>query len=1039
MRRIRACLLLAHAVGACALAGDLRDTTPTLGIGEQTPRLVRFVNATVVIAPEHKVEHGALLIDDGRVVAAGRSVPERPGAVEIDLGGRWIYPGFVDPYTDYGLAGSAPAKERPPRQVGPPRYEGTRVGTRAWNDAIHAERQWVEAFEPDPRAAEEFLKRGVTTVQAVGQDGIFRGRGFTASLGEGLPNDLVLLARGPQFLSFDKGSSTQAYPSSLMGSIALIRQTLLDADWYRRAHEAYRLDPEQPAPEVNAALATLAANAGPLVFETGDELSLLRAARIGEEFSLPMVYVGSNGEYRWIEQIAALGRPIILPPRLPEAPEVDTFGQQLDVTLAQLRHWERAPANPAVLERHGVTLAFTAHGLEQQDLLANVRKAVEHGLSRETALAALTTVPASLAGVAERVGTLEPGKRADFFVAEGDLLEKEQRIFEVWIDGRRAARFEELDAADFRGVWAFEVDGRVFEILLAGEARKPKGKLRSGKNAVELQAVEAGKDRLTFRADTGTLGIEGISRVTLTRLPDGVRGTVALADGRLLDFAPRKTADEAPLDDEGGGEKDRREKTKREEGPPSYVSRRTQPSGAYGYEQPPSPETVLVRHATLWTLVGEGRIEDADLLVEDGKIRAIGRDLQAPPGARIIDATGKHVTPGIIDEHSHIAISAGVNEGSHAVTAEVRIGDVVDPDDVAIYRALAGGVTTAQLLHGSANPIGGQAQVVKLRWSRAAEALKLAGAPESIKFALGENVKQSNWGDQFSTRYPQTRMGVETILRDRFRAAREYDVAWREYRALDPAVRARTVPPRRDLQLEALLEVLDGERFVHCHSYVQSEMLMLMRLAEDFGFRVGTFTHVLEGYKVAPEMAAHGAGASGFADWWAYKFEVYDAIPYNTCLLHDAGVVASVNSDSPETMRRLNQEAAKSVMYCGMDEVEALELATLNPAIQLGIDDRVGSLAPGKDADFVIWSGHPLSIHARAEQTWIDGAPYFDLERDRELRAAAAAERQALIQKVLAEPEKENGKKPRRGRWGGAAPEWHCDDVRDVWAGRERP
>ncbi len=1010
---------------------DLRDTTPTLGLRDDAPRIVRFVNATVVAGPERTIEGAALLIADGRIAGVGRSVPDLPGAVEIDLGGRWLYPGFVDPYTGYGLPDAGRSNERRP---GPqaPQYEGSRTGANAWNDAIHAEREWVREFTPDAKAAEAFLERGVTAVQSTRLDGVFRGRGFTVSLGEGLPGDLVLSAGGPHFLSFDKGSSRQAYPSSLMGSIALVRQTLLDAAWYRRAREAWLRDPTQPMPEHNAALAAIADNDGPVIFETTDELSLLRAARIGAELSFDMVHVGSNREYRRIEEIAALGQPIILPLSFPELPEVETFEDQLDVTLAELRHWERAPANPAVLERNGIAFAFTAHGLKEQDLLENVRRAVVHGLSKETALAALTTVPARLAGVEGLLGTLETGKRADFLIVEGDLLEAKQRIFEVWIDGRRAKRLADLDPADFRGLWAIEVDGRELELRIAGEPDKPEGELRAGEATAELRSTKIADGRLTFRVAMKELGIDGVARFSLSRLPRDVRGTVALADGRLIHFSPAKISDRAKL--EGDDESEDTDEEEPSETPPTQVSRMTHPAMAFGREHAPEQQTVLVRNATLWTLEGEGKLERADLLVADGRIRAVGRGLTAPPGALVIDAAGKHVTPGVIDEHSHIAISGGVNEGSHAVTAEVRIGDVVDPDDVSIYRALAGGVTSVQLLHGSANPIGGQAEIVKLRWGDSPEGMKLAGAPESIKFALGENVKQSNWGDRHTTRYPQTRMGVETIMRDHLLAAREYARAHEAYEGLGDEQRSRTVPPRRDLKLEALLEVLEGERFVHCHSYVQSEMLMLMRLAEELGFRVATFTHVLEGYKVAPEMAAHGAGASSFADWWAYKFEVYDAIPYNTCLLHDAGVVTSINSDSGEAIRRLNQEAAKSVTYCGMDEVEALKLATLNPAIQLKIDDRVGSLAPGKDADFVIWSDHPLSIYARAEQTWIDGARYFDLDSDRASREADAEEKQALIQKVLAAAGRDEKDKGRRGGRKEARPEWQCDDVRDVWA-----
>jgi len=428
------------------------------------------------------------------------------------------------------------------------------------------------------------------------------------------------------------------------------------------------------------------------------------------------------------------------------------------------------------------------------------------------------------------------------------------------------------------------------------------------------------------------------------------------------------------------------------------------PPGAFGRATPPdSPKHVVVRGATVWTLDEQGKVEDTDILVTDGRIARIGKNLQAPSGAVVVDAVGKHVTPGIIDAHSHTAIQGGINEGSQAVTAEVGIGDVIQSYDIAIYRELAGGVTSANVLHGSANPIGGKNQFIKLRWGSPPEDLKLEGAKPGIKFALGENVKRSN-GAGPQTRYPASRMGVEQLIRDRFKAAQDYDRAWTAHNALNDD--SGVIPPRRDLELDTLLEILKGERMVHSHSYRQDEILMLIRIADDFGFTIGTFQHVLEGYKVAEAIAKHGAGASTFSDWWGYKFEAFDAIPYNGAIMHNAGVLVTFNSDSNELARRLNTEAAKAVKYGGVSEIEALKFVTLNAAKQFQIDDRVGSLEVGKDADFTIWSGHPLSTYTRCEQTWIEGKKYFDLHEDRKLRAKVLKERALLIQKLLA-PEKD--------------------------------
>ncbi len=415
---------------------------------------------------------------------------------------------------------------------------------------------------------------------------------------------------------------------------------------------------------------------------------------------------------------------------------------------------------------------------------------------------------------------------------------------------------------------------------------------------------------------------------------------------------------------------------------------------------PEQPEAVLVRGATVWTSGPRGRLEGADLLVRRGRVAQVGRDLTAPAGAVVIEAAGKHVTPGLIDAHSHAAVEGGVNEGTRISTAEVRIADVVDPESINLYWQLAGGLTVANLLHGSANAIGGQRAVIKLRWGQQPAGLLMAEAPPGIKFALGENPKQSNWNVE-ERRFPQTRQGVEQVLRERFRAARDYRRRWEEHRARRDADR---VPPRRDLELEALLEILDGRRDVHAHSYRADEILMLLRLAEELGFRVRCFQHALEAYKVADELAAHGAGASSFSDWWAYKYEVIDAIPYNAALLHRRGVVTSLNSDDSELARRLNLEAAKAVRYGELGEEEALLLVTLNPARQLGIAERVGSLEPGKDADFVVWTGHPLSTYSIVEQTWIDGRRYFDRAEDLAYRGVVQAERDALLAKARAQP-----------------------------------
>ena len=428
----------------------------------------------------------------------------------------------------------------------------------------------------------------------------------------------------------------------------------------------------------------------------------------------------------------------------------------------------------------------------------------------------------------------------------------------------------------------------------------------------------------------------------------------------------------------------------------------------------PAP-VILIQNATILT-VSHGTIEHGSILIKDGKIAEVGPGLKAPRDAQVIDAAGQFVIPGIIDCHSHIAIDGGVNEGSVSVSSMANIIDVLNPDDIAIYRDLAGGVTAANVLHGSANAIGGQTVVIKLRWGQPASKLIFEGALPGIKFALGENPKRSNFSVPGQPkRYPATRMGVEETIRSAFVEARDYKAAWDSYKKRSASGEKNLIPPPRDLRLEPLVEVLEGKRYVHAHCYREDEILMLLRVAKEFGFKVRTFQHVLEGYKVADEIAAAGTGASTFSDWWAYKVEAYDAIPYNAALMTRRGVLVSVNSDDAEEATHLNQEAAKSIKYGGLTHDEALKLVTLNPAMQLGIDKRVGSIDAGKDADLVIYNHDPLSDYAVVQKTLIDGRVYFDRDRDIADRAAREKEKKDLLAK---EKKAASEKKPEAGEAG---------------------
>lgn len=500
------------------------------------------------------------------------------------------------------------------------------------------------------------------------------------------------------------------------------------------------------------------------------------------------------------------------------------------------------------------------------------------------------------------------------------------------------------------------------------------------------KSSEINKNTLNFTFDHTPFGMPGDFSIALTEPTedDTLIGLGTRPDGVAFDLTATKAEDK---------EEDKETNT--------LPDLPESPFGPYALREIPPQHTVLITNATIWTQTDEGIIENGDILIRDGKIKRVseGEDFGQSGGraVQLIDGTGLHVTPGLIDAHSHTGLFRfGVNETGQAVTSEVRIEDSLDPGYIGFYRELAGGLTSAMLLHGSANPIGGQSKTIKLRWGSAKpQDMYMEDAKPGIKFALGENVKQSNWGDRNTTRYPQTRMGVETTMRDRFTKAREY---------ADRGM--KTTQGDTDLELEALAEILAGERLVHCHSYRQDEILMLCRIAEEFGFKIGTFQHGLETYKVAEIVKEHSIGASIFSDWWAYKVEVTDAIPYAGPINHEVGLLTSFNSDSDDVARRMNVEAAKALKYARasgieMSEQEALAFVTTNPAIQLGIIDRVGTLEAGKDADIVIWSGSPLSSMSRCEATYVDGRKYFSLEDDQAHRQAINAERTRLIQLVL--------------------------------------
>jgi len=960
---------------------------PVTGLRDNTPAVHAFTNARIVVAPGRVIQRGTLVIRDGIIEATGERVAVPADARIWNMEGLTLYPGFIDIYSDYGLP-KAPSAETPS-----PQRQEQPDGADHWNAKSKSEFDVTAEFHADTKAAEKLRSQGFTLVNVVPRDGIFRGQSALIHLGSGPGSSLVIKRRTASVVSFHvAGNFFSGYPNSLMGIIAFIRQTWIDADWYRRAWESFNKNSVQQRPETNndlAALGDAVQGRQPVFMDANDDLSFLRAARIGREFSLNLVVRGSGEEYRRLDAVRGSKVPIIVPLNFPEAPSVETPEEGLNVTLDDLQHWDAAPENPWRLAKANVAIALTTDQLKDGGtFLAQVRKAVDRGLSHDAALAALTTNPAQWLGVGTQAGSLEKGKTANILVADGDIFEEKTKVREVWIDGRQY-EVKTAPTSDARGTWEFTLSvhpGATGTLKLKGEEEKPTGTITWAGKDLKLESVSYSVGRISFKLPTDSIGWKGMMTMSGTVTDKEIFGYGNRTDG--VEFTWDGVRKEAA--------KSEPDTAKRKE--PAMASFEVvSPPGEFGRtKQPEQPQYVLIRNGTVWTQGKQGKMLNTDVLITRGKINQIGKNLKAPSGAVIIDATDKHVTPGMIDAHSHTA-AASINEGGQAITCETRIEDVIDSDNIWIYRQLAGGTTAANILHGSANPIGGQNSVVKWRWGLLPEGLLIEGAPPGVKFALGENVKRSNFSPPAGTlvRYPATRMGVEQIIRDRFKAAQDYERTWRTWEQ-----NKTKIPPRRDLELEAIVQMLHGTRLIHSHCYRQDEILMLLRVAEDFGIKIATLQHVLEGYKVADAIAKHGAGASTFSDWWAYKKEAWDAIPGNGPLMHQQGVLVSYNSDNSQLATRLNWEAAKALEF-GVREEEALNFVTLNPAKQLRIDNKVGSIEAGKDADIAIWNGNPLSTLTKCEQTWIDGRKYFDLKEDEESRKEIQKQRAVLVQKVL--------------------------------------
>ncbi|SDU05564.1 Imidazolonepropionase [Polaribacter sp. Hel1_33_78] len=939
-----------------------QDYFPTdAGVKTVENTVFAFTNANIYVTHDEVIKKGTLLIKDGKVISIGKSIKIPKGTPTKDLNGKNIYPSFIDIYSDFGIAKPKRQSRSRTRQ-----YESEREGY-YWNDHIRPETNPVHDFKFDSKKAKSFIAAGFGVVNTHLQDGIIRGNGLLIALNPNSSNAYrILETKSAQYFSFSKSAkSKQAYPSSRMGAMALLRQVYNDADWYAKGNMKNK----------DLALEALNGNKDLIqIFETDNVLDALRADKVGDEFGVQYTIVGSGLEFERINDIKSTNANFIIPINFSAAYDVADPLLAQHISLGDMRKWNQEPSNLSVLSKNGINFALTTHKLKDvKSFHKNLQKAVEYGLNKEKALAALTSIPANIIGN-KKIGNLKVGSYANFIITSGDVFDAKTTIHENWIQGDKNV-INEMNIKDITGDYLLYVNNKNYGLSISGKGAKQTGVIKIGDKKI--------KSKFSFKNNWISITLN--DEANFTRMLGKIINASNVMEGDAFDTEGRKSFWSASKQVKKDVKKKSLNKSKKTG---ITVLPITYPNIGFGNYVQPKTQTILVKNTTVWTSEDEGILENTDVLLKDGKIFKIGKELRER-GATEIDGSGKHLTAGIVDEHSHIAASA-INEGAQNSSAEVTIEDVVDPNDINIYRNISGGTTSAQILHGSANPIGGRSAIIKLKWGENADNMLYKNSPKFIKFALGENVKQSRSPN--GTRFPQTRMGVEQMFVDYFTRAKEYEVKKRSGK-----------PYRKDAEMETLVEILNGERYISCHSYVQSEINMLMKVADKMGFKINTFTHILEGYKVADKMAKHGVGGSTFSDWWAYKYEVNDAIPFNAAIMHNAGVTVAINSDDREMSRRLNQEAAKTIKYGGMSELEAWKTVTINPAKLLHIDDKVGSIKIGKDADVVLWSDHPMSIYAKVEKTIIEGKVFFDRAEDAKKRTAIKKEKSTLINMMLKE------------------------------------
>ncbi len=934
---------------------------------------VAMTSARIIREPGSVIERGTILIDKGRIREVGEQIEIPADALRIDVSGLHIYSGFIDAGTHAGMTRSEPDAEERARLEDeiPDVREGPQSATvAAYRRLMHPHWRAEELFDPKAAKCEEFRREGFTAALISPSPAIFSGASAVLQLGDAPRRRSVLLSDFAQNTALitgrsgrrDAGWPTDApqYPTTIIGALAAFRQIMHDARWHAELLEWAERRPHDERPPLDRDLETLwklQQGHRRVVFIANSENEIHRALDLAAEFRLKPLIAGGREAWKVTERLRKESVPVIVSLKWSKEPE-QTKGAgakkdsgagekedaeapaaktELDLIFddpwekqsfepqrafeERVRLWQEEVDNALRLHEAGVPFAIGSFEMKSVDeVMKNLRVAIKRGLPEDAALAALTRNAAEMLGLGARLGRIDPGRLANLTILDRPLADEKARVKWVFVEGKR------------------------FDVSLTAKRsdrrdRKPGDKDKPDEEATEKSVPTTQPD--TQPATTQPPRDDDSVASSITRQAGSATSGPSHREGRVPpvvppDFAVEIEADRKPSVQTGGN--------------------------------------LLLRNATLLTIT-RGVLEETDLIIENGRISAIGRGLQQLPGMKAIDLRGYHVMPGIIDCHSHICIDGGLNEFALSVTPEVKIGDAVNHTSVAAYRALAGGVTCIHTMHGSANTIGGQNAVLRLKYGRPAAEWAFAPAPPTVKFALGENVKQSNFPRR-GGRFPYSRMGVEATIRRSFDAALRYKLEQEQF-ASEKAAGKDPRPLRRDLRLEALSSILSGSIWIHSHCYRADEILRLLEITEEYGVRIAVLQHILEGYRIIPEMRRHGCSASSFSDWWAYKLEAYDAIPQNVARMEQGGVVSTVNSDSPVVMRHLNLEAAKSLRFGGLSPEECLRLITINGAIQLGIDQHVGSIEPGKHGDLAVFDGHPLDTFSRCVLTLVDGEVLF--------------------------------------------------------------